>query len=526
MYVIRKVYFLVLKTFIFLLITTTAFSQPHHKLHIANIETPNPVKTTWYGRPLAANYLISWELYAVSEDKQPKRLNTYEIPQYRLFCSAGDSAFQNKAVMWDTLLAGKDQFLFVNKKVGPRYYFRIDGMKNGEVVVQSDTAWVVSGKPRMMAAYSPEEETVKKSFPIPLFFPLANILEKVFGYQNEIYAHSTIFGKFAFTLIWWFGIFGLLYVLPFRCFTSFRLGVIFPFEKFSWRKSKIHFLNLERNYEDRISPKFRFVLEAWKSVVSHTNRLVREGEQENMEEVEKTCYTHFKTHGAGAIETLIQIINYDPAKTDTAGEGNSEQPAKEELIQKVEKYFGDEEFTDIVNKPVQITTPYRKISLQWEDVKNDIFNQDAKRMNNYPTVKILSGGLENHLINGFRWQTVSEEVDRAMENRAGAEIESIKRKSLLDWFWNLGALSPLLGLFGTVTGITEAFRRIKDLKEGTSHLELVSKLSGGIFEALWTTVLGLVVGILLMILYYYYKNKLDWIYGKWQSIYVHVTEKL
>ena len=147
-------------------------------------------------------------------------------------------------------------------------------------------------------------------------------------------------------------------------------------------------------------------------------------------------------------------------------------------------------------------------------------------MTDYPTVRILAGGLENHLINGFEWQKVSEEVDRAIENRAFSEIEILRGKSSMEWLWNLGALAPLLGLLGTVTGISKVFAQIQRLSEGTSHLELVKQLSSGIFEALWTTIYGLTVGIILATLYYYYKNILDWIYVKWQSIFVHVTEKL
>ncbi|RPH90321.1 MAG: MotA/TolQ/ExbB proton channel family protein, partial [Calditrichaeota bacterium] len=167
-----------------------------------------------------------------------------------------------------------------------------------------------------------------------------------------------------------------------------------------------------------------------------------------------------------------------------------------------------------------------KITLKWSDVKKDLFENGSRRMNDYPTVKILASGLENHITNGFNWQKVSAEVERAIESRAASEIETLRGKSWVDWFWNLGAISPLLGLFGTVTGITKVFAQIMTLGKGTSHLDLVKQLSSGIFEALWTTIYGLLAGITLMMIYYLFKNNLEWIYNKWQSIFVHVTEEL
>ena len=141
-----------------------------------------------------------------------------------------------------------------------------------------------------------------------------------------------------------------------------------------------------------------------------------------------------------------------------------------------------------------------------------IFENHEMRLSDYSTVRILAGGLNNHLTNGFQRQRVSAEVDRAIENRAYSEIELLREQTSMDWLWNLGALAPLLGLLGTVTGISKVFFEIKDLTEGTSHLELVQQLSSGIFEALWTTIYGLSVGIILVTIYYYYKNILDWIY--------------
>lgn len=144
----------------------------------------------------------------------------------------------------------------------------------------------------------------------------------------------------------------------------------------------------------------------------------------------------------------------------------------------------------------------------------------------YPVVRIIRAGLENHELGGYRWLEVSKEVDRAIENRASSELECLRRKSFLDWLWNLGTLAPLIGLFGTATGISNAFVGLMMIQTSISQTQLVKRLAVGIFEALWTTIEGLFVGILLMLLYYFYQNKLNWIYSKWEEIYVQISEKL
>jgi len=144
----------------------------------------------------------------------------------------------------------------------------------------------------------------------------------------------------------------------------------------------------------------------------------------------------------------------------------------------------------------------------------------------YPTGKIILAGLGSYELGGFNWFEVTKEVDRAIENFAASERERLKRKSLLDWLWNIGTLSPLIGLFGTATGISHAFSELTYIKLDVTQTELVKKLAGGIYEALWTTIEGLAIGVVMMLLYFYYQNKLNWIYSKWEEIYVNISKKL
>ena len=65
-------------------------------------------------------------------------------------------------------------------------------------------------------------------------------------------------------------------------------------------------------------------------------------------------------------------------------------------------------------------------------------------------------------------------------------------------------LAPLLGLFGTVTGMIHAFGLL-----GRSELETPSVITGGIAEALIATAFGLVIAIVALIPYNYLNARLE-----------------
>ena len=66
----------------------------------------------------------------------------------------------------------------------------------------------------------------------------------------------------------------------------------------------------------------------------------------------------------------------------------------------------------------------------------------------------------------------------------------------------LAAVSPLLGLLGTVTGIIETFQSITLYGTGDPRV-----MSGGISQALVTTVMGLLVAIPLLLFHGYLASK-------------------
>ena len=77
------------------------------------------------------------------------------------------------------------------------------------------------------------------------------------------------------------------------------------------------------------------------------------------------------------------------------------------------------------------------------------------------------------------------------------EAEALKCISSLENGFNLltvlGSLSPLTGFLGTVTGMIGAFRSIAEAADVNAQI-----VAGGIYEALITTVFGLLIAILAM----------------------------
>ena len=69
----------------------------------------------------------------------------------------------------------------------------------------------------------------------------------------------------------------------------------------------------------------------------------------------------------------------------------------------------------------------------------------------------------------------------------------------------IGAIAPMLGLTGTVSGMITAFNTIA-AKGGMAKPD---ELAGGIGQALYTTLFGLMVAIPAMIAFTYFRNRID-----------------
>ncbi|MGA0001895.1 MAG: MotA/TolQ/ExbB proton channel family protein, partial [Steroidobacteraceae bacterium] len=114
---------------------------------------------------------------------------------------------------------------------------------------------------------------------------------------------------------------------------------------------------------------------------------------------------------------------------------------------------------------------------------------------NSPLGRVLASGLANR----DRGRDIMKEVIEATGRHVVHELERF-----LDALGTIAAITPLLGLLGTVTGMISAFDAITVQGVGDPQV-----LSGGIGEALITTATGLIVAIPALIAHRYLRARVD-----------------
>jgi biopolymer transport protein TolQ len=85
-------------------------------------------------------------------------------------------------------------------------------------------------------------------------------------------------------------------------------------------------------------------------------------------------------------------------------------------------------------------------------------------------------------------------LERAGQTAASESLTAMEQR--LTWLASIGAISPFIGLFGTIMGIVDAFHGLG--MEGTATLRAVAP---GVSEALITTAAGLLVAIPAVVAY-------------------------
>lgn len=124
---------------------------------------------------------------------------------------------------------------------------------------------------------------------------------------------------------------------------------------------------------------------------------------------------------------------------------------------------------------------------------------DPKRIHSLrtgsPLGRILSAGLVN--------QKHDREVMKESIEEVGRHVVHDLEK-YLNTLGTIAAITPLLGLLGTVFGMIEVFSAITSRGVGDATV-----LAGGISKALITTAAGLSIAIPSLIFYRYFKGKID-----------------
>ena len=104
------------------------------------------------------------------------------------------------------------------------------------------------------------------------------------------------------------------------------------------------------------------------------------------------------------------------------------------------------------------------------------------------------------------------DVQVAIENVGNLEVAKLEKG--LTVMATISGGAPMLGFLGTVTGMVRAFYEMANAGSGNIDITL---LSGGIYEAMITTVGGLIVGIIAMFAYNYLVMLVDRVVNKMES---------
>ncbi len=98
------------------------------------------------------------------------------------------------------------------------------------------------------------------------------------------------------------------------------------------------------------------------------------------------------------------------------------------------------------------------------------------------------------------------QIKETMEDAALYEVPRLEKN--LSALATIAHISPLLGLLGTVTGMVRCFQAIQT-KATSFHPVSPGDLAGGIWEALLTTVAGLIVAIPTFVAYNYLVSRIN-----------------
>ncbi len=142
-------------------------------------------------------------------------------------------------------------------------------------------------------------------------------------------------------------------------------------------------------------------------------------------------------------------------------------------------------------------SPKYVLAQVWTWLKNN--QLDSNRLRELrlssPLGQILAAGL---LSSKYGRQTMIESIEQS----AAQVVHDLER--YLNTLGTIAAITPLLGLLGTVVGMIRVFSDI--MLQGTGN---ANALAGGISEALITTAAGLTVAIPTLMFYRHFTRKVD-----------------
>lgn len=141
--------------------------------------------------------------------------------------------------------------------------------------------------------------------------------------------------------------------------------------------------------------------------------------------------------------------------------------------------------------------PRNLLAQVWNSIKrNEMDNRRLRELRaGSPLGEILAAGISNH-------RRGREQMKESIEEAAGHVVHELER--YLNTLGTIAAITPLLGLLGTVIGMIKVFTAMR--LEGVGNAQV---LAGGISEALITTAAGLTVAIPSLFFYRFFQRRVD-----------------
>jgi biopolymer transport protein ExbB len=109
--------------------------------------------------------------------------------------------------------------------------------------------------------------------------------------------------------------------------------------------------------------------------------------------------------------------------------------------------------------------------------------------------RIMAAGLR-------KWREGTKEAEQAIADQGATEVARLRRNLRL--LHGIAAITPTLGLLGTVWGMIRAFEAAS--RVGLGHSEELTK---GIYEALVATMAGLMIAVPVLVCYYVFLGIID-----------------
>ena len=161
--------------------------------------------------------------------------------------------------------------------------------------------------------------------------------------------------------------------------------------------------------------------------------------------------------------------------------------------------------TIVIEKLIYFATINTNVPKLRKTVFDYIKNNDLEKAieacdkNRSPVAKILKAGI-------LKSGASRDEIKESMEDASLFEIPKLEKR--LNALATIAHISPLLGLLGTVTGFAGSFHTIQ-VRATSLNPTSPGDLAGNIWEALLTTVAGLIVAIPTYVAYNYLVSRVN-----------------